>query len=48
MTNDSFEDTVYIYIYFNESLIIVSPVRMYSGEGGILWFSRRYAAACFI
>ena len=30
MTNDSFEDTVYI----NESLIIVSPVRMYSGEGG--------------
>ena len=35
MTNDSFEDTVYIiYIYINESLIIVSPVRMYSGEGG--------------
>ena len=25
---------LYIYIYFNESLIIVSPVRMYSGEGG--------------
>ena len=45
MANDSFEDTV--YIYFNESLIIVSPVRMYSGEGGggVLWFSRRYAAA---
>ena len=32
MANDSFEETV--YIYFNESLIIVSPVRMYSGEGG--------------
>ena len=33
MTNDSFENTIYVYIYFNESLIIVSPVRMYSGEG---------------
>ena len=32
MTNDSFEDTV--YIFFNESLIIVAPVRMYSGGGG--------------
>ena len=32
MTNDSFEDTIYIYI--NESLIIISPVRMHSGEGG--------------
>ena len=27
-------------------LIIVSPVRMYSGGGGgVLWFSRHYAAA---
>ena len=36
-----------IYIYSNESLIIVSHVRMYSGEGGggVLWLSRRYAAA---
>ena len=25
---------IYIYIYINESLIIVSPVRMYSGGGG--------------
>ena len=25
---------LYIYIYINGSLIIVSPIRMYSGEGG--------------
>ena len=34
-----------LYIYINESLIIVSPLRMYSAGRGILWFSRRYAAA---
>ena len=34
-----------IIYYLHQSSIIVSSVPMYSGGGGVLWFSRRYTTA---